>query len=408
MKLRFDEDRARQLFGILQDFHLDDRKRGGPFRNIVLPQDRWAVSADPRRAANELSYFAITQRGGVVSEDPGKWIVTLRETEPDLFEPAAVARAWTVDGIMEAIRTIIVKRRKDLGLPKFVQLSLAMVGQSHADLLPEQVNGANEDHYKLDEFAESWHYNSVTLAELWDSNVLNIYAGAQDFEEAFARIDRKRVARGFLGIRRKIFSLLTIWLQEQNFVPRFPTPVPVDFHALRLLFGTGVVTAEDVPPFVVDPDVHPTHFAGRPFIHVSEEVMDEVAIWSQGFMVRNGFSHLAINPALWVLSRELCVHEFQAGSNGRGRTGNRRNLKIVYAEDLRRNPALWRKRYRDPARFCPVAGLCQAVTPSALYYSFGLLFMNERLPYPFGRPRFLPNINWRDFLEHQTPKNDRK
>src|SRR5512134_2510711 len=107
MELRFDEDRAHKLFGILEDMHLDQRTRKGPFRRIVLPQDRWRISDDPSQAANELSYFAITQRGGVVSEDPWKWLSALRASEPGLFDPRIVARYWTMEDIMEAIRSTI-------------------------------------------------------------------------------------------------------------------------------------------------------------------------------------------------------------------------------------------------------------------------------------------------------------
>ncbi len=376
MKLRFDEERAVQLFTILEDLW---KRKAGVFGGIVLPQHRHQLPNNPVQAANYFSYAAITQRGGVVSEDPFKWVSHLHSIQPDLFDPRLVAAHWSTRDIMEVIKRVVTDRQ-----------SWEETNHQHTlfDLcVPEaKANGKNEKLYGLDEFAASWHNNSVTLVERWDGNVLNIYDGTADFEEAFARIDHKNPVNKdkpiFTGIRRKIFALFTIWLQERKYIPTFPTPIPVDFHALRLLFATGVVTADGLESFIATPGIHPEHFRGRPMLRVTEEVMDEITLWSQGFLRKHGFSHLAINPALWVLSRELCPHEFQNKSRGRGRVGNRGDIRLVYPEVLRENPSLWPVPYADPSRVCPVAHLCTKAIPNAPYYSFGLLALLERVSYP--------------------------
>lgn len=401
MKLRFNEGRAAQLFTILQD--LWDNKRH-VFEGIRLPQDRWPVPEDPVQAANYFMYAAITQRGGVVSEDPFKWVNHLRVKYPDLFNPFAVAAQWTPKKIEEVIKLTVLERKS--WLPKFEQTTLFKLTKPKK----KKKRGKNEDLYKLDEFAASWYHNSVTLAERWEGNLLNVFAGVTDFEQAYALVDYKNNAnkglRSIIGIRRKIFSLLTIWLQEKGLIPVFPTPIPVDFHAQRLLLATGVVEPEGLEPFQ-GKKIHPLGFNGRNIIRVTERFTDTIALWSQPFMIEHGFSHLAINPALWVLSRELCPLELQTKSKGRGRKEtkrSRRNIKLVYPEVLEANPKVWPSGYADVARVCPVSHLCSMAIPSSPFYAFGMLLLLRRVNYPHA---LLPHVSVVNGLP-QNRKNNRK
>lgn len=402
MKLKFNEERAVKLFTILQD--LWDRKTG-VFEGVVLPQDRWPVPADPDEAANYFSYAAITQRGGVVSEDPFKWINHLRQTDPKLFDPHLVSAWYSIEQIMEVIKKAVTDRQS--WYPQQHQGQLFDIGQAQ-----KPSNGKNEKLYKLDEFARAWAHNSGVISQRWRGSVLNVFfrpngIPVADFEEAFARVDYKnpnnQPGGGLIGMRRKIFSLFTIWLQEKNYIPIFPTPIPVDFHALRLLFATKVVTWRGQLSFQVTPGIHPEHLQGRPIVRVTEKITDEVAEWSQLFLVRHGFSHLAINPALWVLSRELCPNEFQNQSTGRGRKGSRGNIQLIYPEKLKKDPNLWPHPYIDPALVCPVAEICKLAIPNSPYYSFGLLALLKRLPYPH---QLLPEV--KRILHPRRRKNNRK
>lgn len=376
---RFDEDRAVQLFTILQN--LWDNKEH-VFNGIVLPQDRWPIPDDPVQAANYFAYAAITQRGGVVSEDPFKWVNHLREKHPDLFDPFAVASRWTPQRIEDVIKLAVIERRSWAPGPE--QVTFFKLTQKKK----KKRRGKNKELYKLDEFAASWFENSVTLAERWNGNTLNIFDGVEEFEEAFARIDHKNKVnkglRAFIGIRRKIFSLLTIWLQEKGFIPVFPTPIPVDFHAQRLLFGTHVVEPDGLQPFQ-GKKIHPPDFNGRNIVRVTERITDIIALWSQPFMVKHGFSHLSINPALWVLSRELCPRELQTKGTGRGRKESRRSrkkIKLLYPEVLEARPDKWPSGYVDVARACPLSHLCSMAIPSSPFYAFGMLLLLRRIAYP--------------------------
>lgn len=387
VKLRFNEERAVQLFTILQDLW---NKKSDVFEGVKLPQDRWPIPDDPKEAANYFAYAAITQRGGVVSEDPFKWVNHLRGIHPSLFHPHSVVRDWTREEIMKVIYRAVTDRNGWHPQPHQFHLFDLHPKQDNEERLQQIVDGDidNEGLYKLDEFAGSWFNNSLTLVKRFDGDALNIFAGARNFEEAFVRIDYKNKSNidlglsTFSGMRRKIFSLFTIWLQEKGLVPAFPTPIPVDFHAMRLLFACRVAEPIEPEPFTITPDVHPEHFQGRPMLRVSEDVTDEIALWSQSFMQQHGFSHMAINPSLWVLSRELCPHEFQNQGSGRGRLGPRRSLRVTYPETLKAHPEKWPVPYADPSKICPVARLCELAIPNAPYYSFGILALLERLAYP--------------------------
>ena len=182
MKLRFDEERARVVFATLQDLW---ERKVGVFEGIVLPQDRFQLPDDPVEKANFLLFTAITQRGGIVSEDPVKYLTAIRQVHPDLFDPRGVIENWTAQRIQDVLKQFIIKRDWKRGKERTNSEQLGLF-QGVAE-----VQG-NQGLYKVDEFANSWLRNAVTLAERWQGNVLNMFAGVRDFEEFFARADYKR------------------------------------------------------------------------------------------------------------------------------------------------------------------------------------------------------------------------
>src|SRR3989344_5008609 len=108
MKLRFDEKRACALFEILTDLWT---RKIGVFQNIVLPQNRVELPGEPRDKANLLLFAAITQRGGIVSEDPFKYLESLADTHPSLFDPFGVLLHWDVYSIMNELQRTVIERK---------------------------------------------------------------------------------------------------------------------------------------------------------------------------------------------------------------------------------------------------------------------------------------------------------
>ncbi len=368
-KVHFNEKRALEVLPILADLW---RRREGVFKGERLPQELWEVKGDPEDVARYYFYASHTMRGGIVSEDPFRWILSLREHFPDAFRPHEVAQLWTPNKLKLAAQ----------------EITKHMI----VDGVRYETKGTGALGFKFDELAEHWCHNSKVIADNWGGNVLNIFDGVSDFEELFGRIDNKKNLNGtgIKGMRRKIFSLFTIFLQERDLVPRFPTPIPVDFHALRVLWETGVIDIVTKPLPVNDR--YPKMLHGFPSVGIDETVTDAVAMWSQGFLSKHGLSHMEVNPALWVLSRKLCAEHFQNISRDKGKT-------FVLPEDLKRNQGLWPKKYRDPCGLCPVQSFCTKMIPAAIYYDVGKLVPIERVHYP---QKLLDGLDWQ---HHIIPKS---
>ncbi len=361
-EISFNEVNAHQVFGILDKMWV--QKKGIFKKNNVLPENRYPVIADEREYANFLFCAALPMRGGVISDSPFRWLWELRRKFPSLFEPEAVAKLWLPEEILDAFRTVTVKVLNGNGIGEKGYGVLSMHAEQHA---------------------KNWYENLSVLHRSWGGDIRNVFLSVSDFEEAFARIDYKRSEKPFKGMRRKIFSLLTIWLQEKELIPLFPTPIPVDFHALRILWATEVIDFAFAKPFVPR-EKHSPQLSGKIAVRMFEGYIDQVAIWSQKFIQKNGFSHMNINPAIWILSRVLCAENFQNSSRKDGK-------RYFEAGEIMKNPDIWPNKYRDPCLSCPLEYFCKWAIPSAPYYRWGLLTrISERVAY--NGPNLRLPFNW--------------
>ncbi len=402
--LRFNEERALKLFTVLTDYW---RNKKGIFTDITLPQDRYPLPADPIAAARWFFFAAITQRGGVVSEDPFKWLWSLWEAYPEVYDPHEVARSWTAEKIAEKFIQVVKAKNLNGSMPTHTQ-TLLWPGSDLRIPRQKRIRPKSQEKafYKLEEFANSWYQNALALARHWGGDLRNVFWGVTEFEEAFRRIDYKRAPTtvSFGGMRRKIFSLLVIWLQEKNLIPQFPGPIPVDFHAIRVLVSTGVIDAKGFTPFIPR-KAEQESLRGRLALQITERVTDEIALWSQRFCAKNGFSHMDINPAVWVLSRELCAQQLQNS----GRENSDGSVTLVDAKELQRNPTLWPEEYRDACSRCPIESLCVRTLPNRPYYRWGVAMTAERIPFPHHilRGTVLPGIRHCDLVFVEARKDKR-
>lgn len=344
--IRFNSLKAGRVFMALQDAW---REKKGIFANVVLPDERLTLPPDAVQAANVLFFVSITMRGAVVSDDPVRWLNMLLSMDPGVFIPEFVAKYSNEETILNLFMRITSDIQEAKGGSK---------GNGHIGP-------------KYREFARSWIHNARFIDQRWGGNILQVYENVKDFEEAFARIDRRQNPDGLKGMRRKIFSLLTIWLQCQKLIPDFPTPLPIDFHAMRVLLGTEVVKTEFR---LLEQATRPGMENWQRVMRVSENFTDAIAVWSQKFITDNGLDHKAINPALWVLSRTLCADHFQNSCVARTVS------KAPPSKELKQKPELWPKGYRNPCQFCPVEEDCRLVFPSGPYYRWGFLTPVKRVP----------------------------
>jgi hypothetical protein len=354
-------DEPRTLDVSLRLVH-DWRNKVGVFRDVTLPQERHVpVGVAPEVLARYYVAVAPTQRGGQISEDPLKCINSLFQTEPDLFVPALVAKNWNGESIT-----------------KRMQLELS------TRLGKKEVTGFN-----VSQFGESWAHNFAALHRYWGDDVRNFFWGITSFQEAYDRIkDGRRRPVGMIGMRMKIFTLLVIWLQEAGLIAEFPIPIPVDFHAMRVLWATGCIQFLNIRKFTDRTDF-PEQLWGQPWVAVTEGLTDEIALWMLEFMTKHGISARELNPAIWVLSREFCSRQLQSQSKAEAQ-------EYVLPEELITNPMRWPSGYRDPCVYCPVASHCSGVIPSAPYYDKRVsgknLVLFQRVEFPHKTTNDLPGM----------------
>ena len=363
----FNEKIALPVFQILDKMW---REKTGIFKDVVLPQnlwipDRWEQFSDKEKA-NFFFYASLPMRGGLVSEDPFKWLCALQNKFPELFNPQVVAKALVPKYIEECFKAITSEILNGGGIGRL---------------------GAGSFGYKMKQHAQHWYENSVILNTWWGADIRNVFWGVPEFEEAFRRIDNQRTKIGFKGMRRKIFSLFTIFLQEKGLIPIFPCPIPVDFHAMRIFWQIELIDMRGwAKKYEPTKAKHSQELAGRIGVRVWERVPNQIAIWSQKFLEANQISHLTINPALWVLSRTLCAEHLQTSSLKSGH-------EFFTAEKLKANPVLWSRNRKNPCEFCPVEQFCKWCIPASPYYTDGWLIRIERVVHSSPRLR---GIDWID------------
>lgn len=422
--IKFDEPRALEIFRILNDAWRDQT---GIFKDVVLPQNQYPTPeewtsffADDRQRANWLLCVALTQRGGILSEVPFKLFWWLRNEFTEMFEPEIVAREWSPEKIEKnlylGIRTIYNtaeeknnhKKNRLSGKTKNAQIKFPWITKSV--ILPDRKSdetikqdtvsnnyGDGKVGYKVTEISKHWYANFSALDRHWGGDLRNVFWGVTEFEEAFRRIDyKKNEQAGFRGMRRKIFSLLVIWLQEKGLIPVFPTPIPFDIHAQRILWATEILSKVDRAKPLQLTKKHPKQLAGKLAIRIDDAFVDPVAMWSQKFIAKNGLSHLNINPALWVLGRTLCAEHFQ-------NTSREKATVYVEPEELAKNSHLWPKNYKNPCSYCPIEPYCRWSIPDAPHSRWGLLVrLGPRIPFPKVR---LPWPDWEKRVPYLSRKN---
>lgn len=371
----FDKERARIVFGILNSQWINQQ---GILNRGNLPQDYVEEIQNKKEYANMFLYLALTQRGGIMSEDPFRMIISTKRIFPDLFDPKKVTRNWNPLKIEEAFRVVARKE------------GLHWKGERKAGSLG----------YKIEQHPKAWYHNSRVLHSKWKGDVRNIYKGVNDFEDAFARIDSKRNGvNGLIGMRRKIFALLTIWLQEKKLIHNFPSAIPVDFHAMRIFLSTGVMSFGDWgAPFLPKHEHHPCQLENFPSVRVSENFVDQITLWTENFMKENDFSHMSINPAVWILSRTLCTRHVQNTAKLDG--------KFYFTPDVMSQNYAWPRegvnRVQHPCYFCQLMTYCNFAVPQAPYYKWGYLIILDKVSFPAN---LLPGINFHDCIPTKYIRN---
>lgn len=371
----FNERRALEVFRVLAHSweNRDDALCGGFYAGLIPPQQEYTpdeLRGKPLELGRYFFFQALTMRGGINSVDAFRATRMLWEKHPVLFDPVQVVETPEAE-FLRAIRQTAHELQGARG-----------------------TKGAGTYSYKLEENVNHWRENARRLIKEFGGDIRTIYQGVRGFEEGFARVDGV-----FKGMRRKIFSLLTMWLQEFGLIPEFALPIIVDFHCLRVLFEQEILLAR---PFRLGPGKSKNPARRRPpalrnylAVRITERLVDEVIWWSQDFLIRHRLDAYAVSHGLWFLSRELCAAYH--GNKSFGTPDPKRRAvtaRLVTDEELRAMRA-WPRTYRDPCRFCPVEDTCRVRIPAGPYYDWGVMVhAGAHIPYPGRRDELATDWRW--------------
>jgi hypothetical protein len=226
------------------------------------------IPAEQQGLANLWFYLAGLMRGMTKSELTASRVARLYQEDPELFDPhhAATLSAAAITRRLERI---------------------------FGKLPPRQLHG------------KAWQRSSKVLAA-WGGDILQVFDGVTTEKEMRNRILNKRQYtlplkdQGFYGFQRKIAALLAYFLMEARLIPVIQTAPPIDFHHMRVLVGTGIISLENGRhwPGPIErtgdyltreylkrfPGMHPVEFARLLFILSREAcalaVTDPDADWS--------------------------------------------------------------------------------------------------------------------------------
>lgn len=165
----------------------------------------------PDWTANDWFYVTHLLRGKVQSHMATAKAIELRKTHPELFDPKQ-AMHFSAEEIDEVLKQVF------------------------GSVPPRQLYG------------EAWRRNSEILLHGWGGDIRNVYDSVTTEEEVRARVVNKEnyklpfKERGFYMFQAKMTALLTINLMRAGFIPRISMSFPVDFHHMRALIGTGMIT----------------------------------------------------------------------------------------------------------------------------------------------------------------------
>jgi|SRR3989344_183099 len=372
--LKINEKRALLFFQTLGDWW---REKKGFYAGQIQPQLVWlpdGIRDNPIKLGDWFFCVALPMRGGINSDDAFRFMYELYADRSDLFDPYITMHL----------------KPEEIALATEKVAARIHPGGSQGEKKKGTFSYQSYQHEKI------WIYNAKMLVEHWGGDLRNIFDGALDFEKAFARVDHKRSAKGFRGMRRKIFSLMTMWLMEFKLILEFDLPLIIDFHAIRELLSHEILEVEFKELGPGKPKnkerLRPESLWKLPSIHITEGFVDQVILWSLAFLKkhRKVLKQYDVAHGKWFLSRVLCAAYYGNKSfEQKHEDGIRRGLteRVVADEELK-NPRNWPMRYRDPCRLCPVEKTCKARFPQGPYFDWGAMVKAGRhLDFPLRRQR---------------------
>lgn len=228
------------------------------------------IKSDSLLHARFLFYTCHYMRGTIKSDHAVRRLVTLWKTHPEFFDPLYVSSLNSIETLFEELDRLIG--------------------------------------YKTKEIAPFWKENSRRLATHWGGDPRRIFDSVTNAEEMYRVLTNKAAKKvvheheqGFFGFQKKMASMLAYFLMEAGLVAPFTASPPVDFHLVRVLLATRVLTVSDMGVRKLRYD------------HLTPKGIE--------VLERYGHEHnenlVELGNALWMLSVVLCSQAPGNGSSGR-------------------------------------------------------------------------------------------
>lgn len=379
-------------------------EKGTPYNTAHVPQADQFLPTNLEKGTREHAIFlfiiCLWMRGGVESDTATTFVKALHENRPELFDPFAYSD------------------------PNSTREQIASV----AEALTEYKLGQ-----RVNENAPGWVYNMRKLARFWNGDPRTLMSDKPRFKDLIRRIKGKTTSdegfknednpNGFMYFREKMAAMLAYFLMDAGLVGMFYTPVPVDFHVLRLCSTNLIFRIRGMKV----KDMVGVDFYRPQNLRIAREITE----W---YCRKRRVSPVALCDALWLLSRTLCrnnpgnsgyvldtrrqilasvkknvelktdfLFEIEGSVNPRMETsyelfdgpdqikGRKRYQGLRFNAEELASPGLVR-RFEHSCGLCPVSGFCRFNISSGSYYVKGKL-LAERL-------RFIPPQHQTDFLGH--------
>ncbi|MBI1960755.1 MAG: hypothetical protein HYS43_00545 [Candidatus Liptonbacteria bacterium] len=336
--MEIDERKARVVFGRLlaaysrKEHPFDQPKATSPAIPENLPR---SLGTGTREHALFLFMLCYWMRGGIKSHTATRQLSRLYENNPGIFVPE-FASPLTVDHLTAEFRGV------GLG-------------------------------FNAEEIAGIWIGNLVKIADEWNCDPRTLFDGIATYEEACERIQNRK-GSGFRGFQKKMVSMLTYFYMDSGIIDPWHFPIPVDFHALRIVFAHELVVA------------HPSEANGSGFY--TEPVRAAVRNLFHRYCVEYDVNPLRLCDAVWLFSGLMCNQHPGNKSDVGGRHGRKTEIWPV-----KRWTAAQTQTYERTCAVCPIRQTCHWCVPSAEYYIRGRITLRERRDEPpqlnlFSNPLF--------------------
>lgn len=304
--------------------------------STVLPQDHQHLPKNLEIGSKQHAMFLFTScyymRGGNKSVDAFKGLARLYTSNPEVFDPRIA---------------------KDLDPDSLVPM-LKQSGLGYHSVVPRQ-----------------WVMNANTLCQHYDGNPINIYNGVTDYQTCVDRIIKKGDNPGFKGFREKMVSMLTYYLMDEDMIPYFDFPPPVDLHLMRVSIANELVRFEG--------------YAEHDNL-LSPELLSTMREYFYNYAVKKKINVLRLADAVWLLSQSLCGN--QPGNitlEPFGRTSRKTRSAFLLAKPVSIDNNSQREAYRKTCGSCPIESTCEWNVPGKYYFMQDRLFRrNKRIRFPLA------------------------